>query len=201
MQTLVDRARMLKPKTAMLRGFMAELEKLAVVSDTEALSAADTLSEHRPFSRYLSSAALGAAAVPATKAVGRAVEAGLGAPRGQRLARAGKAMLAATGPELGKQLAEGAVGGGVVRAVGEGMDVARARQTALAFLRQQEAKEAAMVNPVAVTSEAGSSAALASTVGRFKGMATANSLKPPGPANPGVVDPRRSIKSSITSPR
>lgn len=202
MQTLIERASKAVKKAAFLHALEEELLKLAV-SEDEALAAADTLSQHRPVSRYLTSAGLGAVAVPTTKAIGRAVEGGLAAAPGQRAAGALKAVLTRTGPELAREVTEGALGGGAVRAVGEGLDVARARHTALKFLRdrqQPEQKAAALVNPAVVT-DAAASAARAGSVGRFKGLATTNSLKPPGPVSTGVINPRQSIKSSVTPPR
>lgn len=201
-QTILDRAHARAPE-ARRRAFEEDVVKTSgEISRAEALAAAAKAHEKRPGEKYLRSASMGAVSVPIVKALGRAVE-GAAAAKGtlkQRLFGAAKGIAKTSIPETARAMTEGAIGGGVVRAVSDSAEAAHSKKVLEKFFRQQHEKQAALLSPSAVSSAAGSSAAKASTVGRFRGFSTANSLKPAGSATAGVADSARSIKSSVAVP-
>lgn len=205
-QTILDRAHARAPE-ARRRAFEESVVKTSgEVSRDEALAAAAKAHEKRPGEKYLRSAALGATSVPIVKALGRAVE-GAAATKGslkQRLIGAAQGAARVSMPETVRAMAEGAIGGGVVRAVSDGAEVAHSKKVLERFFKQQHEKrtekQAALLSPSAVSGAVGSSAAKASTIGRFRGFSTANSLKPAGSLTAGVTDSARSIKSSVAVP-
>ncbi len=197
MQTLVDRLAK-RVRTA------ADVIKAAAVSEGEALGALQTLESRKKPSRYLSSAALGAMAVPVVKTIGTGVE--LLAHKSQRPQHI-KDFAAAIAKEMPRHkliraATEGALGGGAVKGVSEGIDAHAAKKTLRNFMQQDE-KSAGLVAPAAVTATAGTAASKAKTVGMFKGMqsATGGTMKPPGSPTAGVVKPTAPIGMSISKPR
>jgi hypothetical protein len=91
--------------------------------------------------RYRDTAAIGAVGNPMVRSIGSAVEAGLKAPKGKRLASAGRAALTAR-PVLARQAVEGALGGGGIRALQEGREIQRAHHTVRNFLGADAQKTA-----------------------------------------------------------
>lgn len=196
MQTLVDRLAK-RARTA------SDVIKAAAVSEGEALGALRTLESRKKPSRYLSSSALGALAVPVVKTLGAGVEIMADPQRRPQHIRelAGVIRKEMPSHKLVRSAFEGAVGGGVVKGVGEGIDAHAAKKTLRNFMQQD--KSAGLVAPAAVTATAGTAASKAKTVGMFKGMqsATGGSLKPPGSPTAGVVKPTAPIGMSISKPR
>jgi hypothetical protein len=89
-----------------------------------------------------------------------------------------------------------------VRAITDELNQRRARKTVKEFITQQEgSKLSALTSPKMVMSGVGDSASRGMAVGKFNGMTSNNALKPPSSYAAGVVDPRRSIKSSVAVPR
>lgn len=130
LQTLIER---LRKKTA------------AEVRVNEALDAARTLQQdpRTRVARYRNAAVTGGTLNPVVRGIGRAAERMATAPRGQRLAAGAKGLLATNRGELARHVAEGAVGGGGVRAVQEGLEVGQAKKKVTKFLNQPEPKIAA----------------------------------------------------------
>lgn len=127
LQTLIER---LRKKTA------------AEVRVNEALDAARTLQQdpRTRVARYRNAAVTGGALKPVVHGIGRIAEAVATAPRGGRLAAVGRAAVRTSRGELAKHVAEGAVGGGGIRAVQEGLEVGQAKKKVTKFLNQPEPK-------------------------------------------------------------
>lgn len=127
LQTLIER---LRKKTA------------AEVRVNEALDAARTLQQdpRTRLARYRNAAVTGGALKPVVHGIGRVAEAVATAPRGGRLAAVGRAAVRTSRGELAKHVAEGAVGGGGIRAVQEGLEVGQAKKKVTKFLNQPEPK-------------------------------------------------------------
>lgn len=117
-------------------GFADRIKK--AVSDDEALEAARLLTQKRKgrLHRYAESGAIGALANPAIRAVGRGVEAAVGAPKGMGAWRGGfarAAMKNVNRGELARQLTEGGLAGGGVQAIREGVELGKAKKTVQRF--------------------------------------------------------------------
>lgn len=144
LQTLIDRLQKKKPKRV----------KLSAVSLEEAQNAASVLERSRGRAkRFRDASIVGGVLSPVTQGAGRAIEAGLLAPRGQRAAAAlrgfshptagnVRGLLSTNRGEIAKQVFLGGVGGSVVNASREGLEVGRARRSATNFLK------AASLNPL-----------------------------------------------------
>lgn len=199
-QTIIDRHHRKGGDEARRRGFEEAVTKTAVeVTVADALSAAQRLQKREAKGKYTQGAAMGAVAVPVVKAIGRAVEGAAKTPGGvrARVAGAGKNVISVSGPELLRSATEGAIGGGALKALSDTAERRRDRKVLDQYLR----KTASLMATAPVSAAAGSAASRATSIGRFRGFSTQNSLKPPGPISAGVVDPARSIKSSVAVPR
>lgn len=130
LQTLIER---LRKKTA------------AEVRVNEALDAARTLQQdpRTRVARYRNAALAGGALKPVVSGIGRAAERMATAPRGQRLAAGVKGFTSINRGDLARHVAEGAAGGGGIRAVQEGLEVGQAKKKVTKFLNQPEPKIAA----------------------------------------------------------
>lgn len=174
--------------------------KLAAdVSAGDAAHALSTLQAAPKPGKYLRSAVTGGLAVPAVKAVGRALEAAVDAKSGHGGA-ALRALTDVTRGGLVRSMGEGALGASAVRAIADGIETNKARKILRQFSHQEQRKLSALAPPKALTSAVSSAASRGSNVGRFSGMTTTNALKSPGSVLSGVVDPRRSIKASVAIP-
>lgn len=125
LQTIVDR----------LQGKPPTRHKVSAVSVEDAEQAANVLQRGRGRgARFRDSALAGGALSPIVRGVGRAVEKGIAAPRGQRLRAAAQGFASTNRAELGKHIVEGGLGGAVVAQGREGLELGRARRQATAFL-------------------------------------------------------------------
>lgn len=135
LQTLIDRITGQKRKLA------------APVTLEQAEHAAGVLERGRGRgARYRDAIAAGSTLRPFMRAAGNAVEAGLTAPRGQRLRAVVRGVndvkglqAAFKGPRLAREVVEGGVGGAVINAGREGLELGRARRQANAFLGSKTA--------------------------------------------------------------
>lgn len=124
-------------------GFADRIKK--AVSEDEALDAAKRLSEGRKsrVRRYAEGGVIGGLVNPALRAAGRGVEAVVNAPKGSGGWRVGFARAAVKGVskgELARHLTEGALAGGGVQAIREGVELGKAKKTVKSFVsdrRQQ----------------------------------------------------------------
>lgn len=126
LQGLIEKSR--------LSGFSDRIKK--AVSEYEALDAAKRLSEGRKsrLRRYAEGGAIGGMANPVLRAVGRGVEAAVNAPTGSRVGKAVAAIRGTTRGELARHLTEGALAGGGVQAIREGVELGRAKKTVKQFI-------------------------------------------------------------------
>lgn len=138
LQTLIDRIQGKKPQRYKLSG----------VSLEEAELAAQTLQKGQGrVQRFRDAVAVGSAGSPLVRGMGRAMEAGVNAPRGQRLRHAATAFAKTNRGELARHVVEGGLGGAAVNASREGLELGRARRKAMDFLRSD--KTAAVVGGAA----------------------------------------------------
>lgn len=113
-------------------------KKEAEVRMTEALDAAKVLDQdpRTRMARYRNAAMTGGALKPLVHGVGRAAEAVATAPRGQRIVAGGRALVRSSRGELAKHVAEGAIGGGGIKAVQEGLEVGQAKKKITRFVNE-----------------------------------------------------------------
>lgn len=118
------------------KGFGDRLKK--AVDEDEAMDAAKLLSEKGRTRRYAEGGAIGGIAAPLVSAAGEAAR-GFAAHVGQGKVRAaleaGKAAL--KGPELAKAVTSGALGGGVIQAVREGVELGKAKRKVQDFINER----------------------------------------------------------------
>jgi hypothetical protein len=149
LQTIVDR----------LQGKPPTRHKVSAVSVEDAEQAANVLQRSRGRgARFRDSALAGGTLSPIVRGVGRAVEKGIAAPRGQRLRAAAKGFASTNRAELGKHIVEGGLGGAVVAQGREGLEVGRARRNAMSFLSGKTASalgEAASIGKKRIMMHAG----------------------------------------------
>lgn len=128
LQTLIDRIKTRK------------LAAASPVRTSEALDAARVLEQdpRTRFQRYRNAALTGGTLNPVVRGIGRAAEALVMAPKGQRLRKAGRALLPTNRGELARQVTEGVVGGGGVRAAQEGLEIGQARRKVVNYLNTPE---------------------------------------------------------------
>lgn len=133
MQSLADRARH--------GGFADRIKK--AVSEDDALHAAKTLTHSKGrVRRYVEGGAIGGLANPALRAAGRGIEAAVNAPKGSGGWRAGFARAAIKSVnkgEMARHITEGALAGGGVQAIREGVELGRAKKTVKNFLSERRA--------------------------------------------------------------
>lgn len=123
-----------------------ERVKQALVSDEEALEAARLLSSKGKARKYVEGGVIGGALSPAVSFGGNLAES---------VARKGfnrRALASATAetfskPRLAGSVARGALGGGVIQAVREGVELGKAKRTVREFLKQHNKYKAAGVEP------------------------------------------------------
>lgn len=145
LQTLIDRV----PGNVRRKKLAA-----AAPSVEDAEQAAQVLQRSRGrMSRYRDAMLAGGALRPIVRGVSNAVESAVAAPKGQRWRAALRGTVdASTGkdvkgfsavfrkPQLARDVVEGGLGGAVVNAGREGLELGRARRTAQAFLRDDDAR-------------------------------------------------------------
>lgn len=134
LQTIIDR----------LQGNAHRRRKVAAVAPTveDAEQAAQVLQRSRGrLGRYRDAMLAGGALKPLVRGIGNAAEAAAVAPRGQRLRAAWRGVGSTKGfttfakPQLVRDVVEGGLGGAVVNAGREGLELGRAKRTARAFLQ------------------------------------------------------------------
>lgn len=141
---------------------------------------------------HAKSGAVGGTLAPLLDVAGTTLEAGLTAPRGQRLQSMGRSLKDTQVGTIARQATGGAL-------FGASTDVAKnqvERAAARTFLDKYE-KRASLPMPKPPTANAGEG--VAKSTGLFKGVATVNSLKPPGPAMSSVtMNPRKQLRHAMT---
>lgn len=118
------------------KGFSDRIKK--AVSEDEALDAAKMLSTKGRARRYVEGGMIGGASYPIISAAGEAAK-GLTAHSGSGKLRAAGAAARAVlkGPEVAKSVTRGAMGGGVIQAVREGVELGRAKKTVRQFIDER----------------------------------------------------------------
>lgn len=129
-------------------------KKLAALAPSveDAEQAAQVLQRSRGrMSRYRDAMIAGGTLRPLVRGIGNAVESAVAAPRGQRFSAALRGTVAGgkdvkgfsaafRKPQLARDVVEGGLGGAVVNAGREGLELGRARRTAQAFLQNDETR-------------------------------------------------------------
>lgn len=118
------------------KGFADRMKK--AVSEDEALDAAKMLSVKGRARRYAEGAAIGGITYPVVSAAGELAK-GVTAHTGSGKVKAGitAARAALARPEVAKSLTRGALGGGVIQAVREGVELGKAKKTVRSFIDER----------------------------------------------------------------
>lgn len=133
-------------------GFESRMKK--AVEEDEALDAAKLLSQKGRMRRYAEGGAIGGITYPLVNAAGEAAK-GFAAHAGQgklrAAAHAAKAVL--TKPELAKNITRGTLGGGVIQAVREGVEMGKAKRKVRDFISERTGKTSAKNTKPGITKE------------------------------------------------
>lgn len=133
-QALIEKSRQ--------KGFADRIKK--AVSDDEALDAAKLLSNKGRARRYAEGAGIAATVNPVMRMVGKGVEAAANARGGGRAGMARAAIKGITRGELSRHVVEGALAGGGVQAIREGVELGKARKTVKNFVAERTQPKTAM---------------------------------------------------------
>jgi hypothetical protein len=118
------------------KGFLDRIKK--AVSEDEALDAAKMLSTKGRLRRYVEGGLIGGMSYPVISAASEAAK-GFTAHSGPGKLRAARAAARAVlkGPEIAKSVTRGVMGGGVIQAVREGIELGRAKKTVRQFIDER----------------------------------------------------------------
>lgn len=129
-------------------GFSDRIKK--AVSEDDALDAAKMLSTKGRARRYVEGGVIGGAAYPLTAAAGEVAGALAGHGSGKLRAAGAAAKATFKRPELAKSVTRGALGGGVIQAVREGVELGRAKNTVRSFVEERTPKLSSITRAVYV---------------------------------------------------
>lgn len=196
-------------ESAKMAGFVAEMRKLAEIDELEVVEAASKLQKKRPWRTIGQTALMAGAAAPVIDAGGKFTKGfvdthgGLGA----RVVGGMESVGRLTGGDIAARALTTGVGGGVIAAAKEGLDLHNARKTVHRYLDQHADKIANAPGVTAPATGTGLGATAATPKVRSSSMKGQRVGVTPIAAKSGVtnsasgiaVNPRRSISDAMTA--